>query len=160
MYFTLIRVYPKSSISTTYYSSFLFSFASLSFFLFVVFFLLSPFSLLLTFFLRSFIFATIVLLILLDFAILPFFFFFFFFYLSSVGSIFFLLRPGREKEGKETVQQKCYCHRSDAFPLKNVRDFYEIFPLYANFGAAWWHSGMAVKGKLQSSEIKGERRRR
>lgn len=159
MYFALIRVYPKSSISTTYYSSFLFSFASLSFFLFVVFFLLSPFSLLLTFFLRSFIFATIVLLILLDFAILPFFFFFFF-YLSSVGSIFFLLRPGREKEGKETVQQKCYCHRSDAFPLKNVRDFYEIFPLYANFGAAWWHSGMAVKGKLQSSEIKGERRRR
>lgn len=51
--------------------------------------------------------------------------------LSLVRSIFFLLHSEEEERRKE---KKCHCHRSDAFPLKNVRDFYEIFPLYANFG--------------------------
>lgn len=50
--------------------------------------------------------------------------------LSLVRSIFFLLHSEEEERRKE---KKCHCHRSDAFPLKN-RDFYEIFPLYANFG--------------------------
>lgn len=50
--------------------------------------------------------------------------------LSLVRSIFFLLHSEEERK----KEKKCHCHRSDAFPLKNVRDFYEIFPLYANFG--------------------------